>query len=278
MSDEHQKLFNNLTGVEESFFLIAGPCVIETEEVVFNIASRLKSIVDVLGIPFIFKASYDKANRSSIDSFRGPGLGKGLDILRRVKEELNVPILTDFHIPSQADVVAEVADVLQIPAFLCRQTDMLVAAGETGCIVNIKKGQFMSPWDMQNVVRKVESTGNRKILLTERGNSFGYNNLIVDFKSFSVLKDMGYPVVFDATHSVQLPGGMGNATGGQREFIPTLAQAAAGIGVSGFFLEVHENPDASLSDGPNIYPLEKLSNLLRKLLNIWRAATDVESN
>ncbi len=276
MSDDTQKLFNHISSGENSFFLVSGPCVIETEEIVFGIASRLKSIADVLEIPFVFKASFDKANRSSIDSYRGPGLGKGLDILRRVKEELQIPILTDFHLPSQAEVVAGVADILQIPAFLCRQTDMLVAAGETGKIVNVKKGQFLAPWDMKNAVQKIESTGNRKIILTERGSSFGYNNLVVDFKSFPVMSSFGYPVMFDATHSVQLPGGLGNTTGGQREFIPALAKAAAGLGVSGFFFEVHEHPEEALSDGPNLYPLDQFSNLLRKLLNIWRAGADVE--
>jgi len=276
MSDDTQKLFNRISAGENSFFLVSGPCVIETEEIVFSIASRLRSITDVLNIPFIFKASFDKANRSSIDSFRGPGLGKGLDILRRVKEELQLPILTDIHLPSQAEVVAGVADILQIPAFMCRQTDMLVAAGETGKIVNVKKGQFLSPWDMKNVVQKIESTGNKKIILTERGSSFGYNNLVVDFKSFPVMSSFGYPVMFDATHSVQLPGGLGNTTGGQREFIPSLAKAAAGLGVSGFFFEVHEHPEEALSDGPNLYPLDQFSNLLRKLQNIWRAGADVE--
>lgn len=276
MNGDVQKLYNRIASGENSFFLISGPCVIETEEIVFSIASRLKSITEVLKIPFIFKASFDKANRSSIESYRGPGLGKGLDILRRVKEELEIPILTDFHLPSQAEVVAGVADILQIPAFLCRQTDMLVAAAETGKIVNVKKGQFLAPWDMKNAVQKIESTGNRKIILTERGSSFGYNNLVVDFKSFPVMSAFGYPVLFDATHSVQLPGGLGNATGGQREFIPVLAKAAAGLGVSGFFFEVHEHPEEALSDGPNLYPLEQFSNLLRKLLNIWRAGADVE--
>ncbi len=278
MSEDVQKLYNRIASGEKSFFLISGPCVIETEEIVFSIASRLKSITEVLEIPFIFKASFDKANRSSIESYRGPGLGKGLDILRRVKEELGIPILTDFHLPSQAEVVAGVADILQIPAFLCRQTDMLVAAAETGKIVNVKKGQFLAPWDMKNAVQKIESTGNRKIILTERGSSFGYNNLVVDFKSFPVMSAFGYPVLFDATHSVQLPGGLGKATGGQREFIPVLAKAAAGLGVSGFFFEVHEHPEEALSDGPNLYPLEQFSNLLRKLLNIWRAGADVEIN
>ncbi|MCK5879502.1 MAG: 3-deoxy-8-phosphooctulonate synthase [Holophagae bacterium] len=278
MSEDVQKLYNRIASGENSFFLISGPCVIETEEIVFSIASRLKSITEILEIPFIFKASFDKANRSSIESYRGPGLGKGLDILRRVKEELGIPILTDFHLPSQAEVVAGVADILQIPAFLCRQTDMLVAAAETGKIVNVKKGQFLAPWDMKNAVQKIESTGNRKIILTERGSSFGYNNLVVDFKSFPVMSAFGYPVLFDATHSVQLPGGLGKVTGGQREFIPVLAKAAAGLGVSGFFFEVHEHPEEALSDGPNLYPLEQFSNLLRKLLNIWRAGADVEIN
>ncbi len=274
IQEEAQKLYSSLTSAESSFFLVSGPCVIESEEMCFTIASRLKSMTEVLGIPFVFKASFDKANRSAIDSHRGPGLGRGLDILRRVKEEVGVPILTDFHLPNQAEVVAEVADILQIPAFLCRQTDMLVAAGETGRIVNVKKGQFLSPWDMKNVVNKLESTGNRKIILTERGSSFGYQNLIVDFKAFPVMAETGYPVMFDVTHSVQLPGGQGSVTGGQREFIPALAMAGAGLGLPGFFFEVHEHPEQAWSDGTNQLPLDKLSNLLRKLLHVWRASTN----
>lgn len=273
-STDISKLYNRLTEGESSFFLIAGPCVIESEETVFSIAARLKSLTEVLEIPLVFKASFDKANRSSIESYRGPGVGKGLDILRRVKTELEIPILTDFHLPSQAEVVSEVADILQIPAFLCRQTDMLVAAGETGRIVNVKKGQFMAPWDMKNVVQKIESTGNKHIMLTERGSSFGYGNLVVDFKSFPMLADTGYPVIFDATHSVQLPGGLGKTTGGQREYIPTLAAAAAGAGVPGFFFEVHEHPELSMSDSSNIMPLDRFSNLLRRLLHIWRASVN----
>ena len=274
VKEESQKLFQALTKNESSFFLVSGPCVIESEDMCFSIASRLKSITEVLEIPLVFKASFDKANRSSIDSHRGPGLGKGLDILRRIKEEFQVPILTDFHLPGQAEVVSEVADILQVPAFLCRQTDMLVAAGETGRIVNVKKGQFLSPWDMTNVVRKIEATGNHRIILTERGSSFGYNNLVVDFKSFPVMAETGYPVMFDVTHSVQLPGGMGSVTGGQREFIPALAMAAAGLGVPGFFFEVHEHPEVALSDGTNQLPLDRLSTLLRKLLKVWRASVN----
>jgi 2-dehydro-3-deoxyphosphooctonate aldolase (KDO 8-P synthase) len=274
MGDNTNRLWNKLTTEDDSFFLFSGPCVIESEEIVMQIASKLKSICDVLEIPLVFKASFDKANRSAIESYRGPGLGKGLDILQKVKEELGLPVLTDFHIPSQAEKVAEVADILQIPAFLCRQTDMLVAAGETGRIVNIKKGQFLAPWDMENAVKKVESTGNKKIMLTERGSSFGYNNLIVDFKSFPVMSKLGYPVVFDITHSVQLPGGLGSVTGGQREFIPTLAMAGAGLGLSGFFFEVHTDPKLSKSDGTNIYPLDKFSNLLRRMKTIWKASTN----
>ncbi len=274
MGENSNHLWNKLTTEDNSFFLFSGPCVIESEEIVMQIASKLKSICDVLEIPLVFKASFDKANRSSIESYRGPGLGKGLDILQKVKEELGLPILTDFHIPSQAEKIAEVADILQIPAFLCRQTDMLVAAGETGRIVNIKKGQFLAPWDMENAVKKVESTGNKKIMLTERGSSFGYNNLIVDFKSFPVMSNLGYPVVFDITHSVQLPGGLGSATGGQREFIPTLAMAGAGLGLSGFFFEVHIDPKLSKSDGTNIYPLDSFSNLLRRMKTVWKAATN----
>jgi len=274
MGDSSTNLWNKLNTVDESFFLFSGPCVIESEEIVLQIAGKLKSICDVLEIPLVFKASFDKANRSSIDSYRGPGLGKGLDILQKVKEELNLPILTDFHSPNQAGKIAEVADILQIPAFLCRQTDMLVAAGETGRIVNIKKGQFLAPWDMEHAVKKVESTGNKKIILTERGSSFGYNNLIVDFKGFPEMEKHGYPVVFDVTHSVQLPGGLGSSTGGQREFIPTLAMAGAGIGIRGFFFEVHTDPTMSKSDATNVYPLDKFSNMLRRMKTIWKAATD----
>jgi 2-dehydro-3-deoxyphosphooctonate aldolase (KDO 8-P synthase) len=252
-------------GAGNPFFLIAGPCVIESESHSRMLAEKIARIASDSGVPYIFKASYDKANRSSVNSFRGPGLKEGLRILAKIKAELNLPILTDIHEPSHAAPVAEVADVLQIPAFLARQTDLLLAAGKTGRIVNIKKPQFASPWDMQNAVEKVASTGNTKILLTERGASFGYQNLVVDFRSFPVLKNFGFPVVFDVTHSVQLPGGQGHASGGQPEFIEPLARASVAAGVDGIFLETHENPAAALSDGPNALPLAQLPGLLSRL-------------
>lgn len=255
-----------------SFFLVAGPCVIEEEDTTRLIATRLKEMTARLGIPFVFKASYDKANRSSGKSYRGPGPEAGLALLGRIKSDLHVPVLTDIHLPEQAEVAARVVDILQIPAFLCRQTDLLEAAARTGRIVNVKKGQFMAPWDMKNVVEKVRGVGNPRVMLTERGASFGYNNLVVDYKSFPIMSAMGVPVIFDATHSVQLPGGLGNATGGQREFIPTLASAAAGVGVDGLFFEVHPQPEKALSDAANAYPLDAFESLLTRLLGIWKAA------
>lgn len=246
-------------------FLIAGPCVIESETHARTLAEKIAKIASDAGVPYIFKASYDKANRSSLKAFRGPGMKEGLRILEKIKKELKLPILTDVHDVSQAEPAAEVCDVLQIPAFLARQTDLLLAAGKTGRIVNIKKGQFLSPWDMGNVVEKVESTGNKKILLTERGTSFGYQNLVVDMRSFSVMQRTGYPVVFDVTHSVQLPGGQGYASGGQPQFIEPLARAAVAAGVDGIFLETHDNPAAARSDGPNALPLSQLHPLLLKL-------------
>jgi 2-dehydro-3-deoxyphosphooctonate aldolase (KDO 8-P synthase) len=246
-------------------FLIAGPCVIESESHARTMAERVSKIAADSGIPYIFKASYDKANRSSIKAFRGPGLSEGLRILGKIKAELKLPILTDIHEASQAAPAAEVADILQIPAFLARQTDLLLAAAKTGRIVNIKKAQFLSPWDMGNVAEKVASSGNSNIILTERGASFGYNNLVVDMRSFPVLQKFGYPVVYDVTHSVQLPGGLGNASGGQPEFIETLARAGVAAGVDGLFLETHDNPAAALSDGPNALPLAQLPQLLSRV-------------
>jgi 2-dehydro-3-deoxyphosphooctonate aldolase (KDO 8-P synthase) len=246
-------------------FLIAGPCVIESETHARMMAEKIAKIAADAGVPFIFKASYDKANRSSLKAFRGPGLKEGLRILGKIKSELKLPILTDIHDPSQAEPAAEVCDVLQIPAFLSRQTDLLIAAGKTGRIINIKKGQFLSPWDMGNVAEKVASTGNTKIILTERGASFGYQNLVVDMRSFPVLQKTGYPVVYDVTHSVQLPGGQGLASGGQPEFIEPLALAGVAAGVDGIFLETHDNPAAALSDGANALPLSQLPALLSKL-------------
>jgi 2-dehydro-3-deoxyphosphooctonate aldolase (KDO 8-P synthase) len=246
-------------------FLIAGPCVIESESHARMIAERVARIAADAGVPYIFKASYDKANRSSITAFRGPGLAEGLRILAKIKSDLRLPILTDIHDASQAAPAAEVADILQIPAFLARQTDLLLAAAKTGRIINIKKAQFLSPWDMGNVAEKVASSGNHNIILTERGASFGYNNLVVDMRTFPVLQKFGYPVVYDVTHSVQLPGGQGHASGGQPEFIETLARAGVATGVDGLFLETHDNPAAALSDGANALPLSQLPQLLSRI-------------
>jgi len=256
----------------EGFFLIAGPCVLENRAHALELARRLKEITSGLGIPFIFKASFDKANRTSLDSYRGPGLEEGLSILREVKSSLNVPVLSDIHEPGQAGLVADTLDVIQIPAFLCRQTDLIVAAARTGRPLNIKKGQFMAPWDMVNVIRKAEGAGASRLLLTERGVAFGYNNLVVDFKSIPVMKAWGYPVVFDATHSVQLPGGKGERSSGTPEFIPVLAAAAAAAAVDGFFFEVHDHPESALSDGANSLPTDRVASLLEKLLRIRAAA------
>lgn len=252
-------------GGSSPLFLIAGPCVIESEAHARMMAEKVSRIAADAGVPYIFKASYDKANRSSIKAFRGPGLSEGLRILGMIKSDLNVPILTDIHDASQTAPAAEVADVLQIPAFLARQTDLLLAAAKTGRVVNIKKAQFLSPWDMGNVAEKVASAGNHNIILTERGASFGYNNLVVDMRTFPVLKRFGYPVVYDVTHSVQLPGGQGHASGGQPEFIEPLARAAVAAGIDGIFLETHDNPAAALSDGPNALPLAHLPELLVRL-------------
>jgi 2-dehydro-3-deoxyphosphooctonate aldolase (KDO 8-P synthase) len=255
-----------------SLFLIAGPCVIENPRHPGQVAARLRDITGELGIPLVFKASYDKANRSSLRSYRGPGMERGLEILAGVRARYGVPILTDVHELAQVERVAEVVDVLQIPAFLCRQTDLVLGASRTGKIVNIKKGQFMAPWDMKGVLDKAASTGNRRIMVTERGFSFGYNNLVVDMRSFPTLRSFGYPVVFDVTHSVQRPGGLGDRSGGEAHFIDTLGPAGAAAGVDGLFMEVHENPARALSDGPNSYPLGKLKRLLVRLLRVQAAA------
>jgi len=246
-------------------FLIAGPCVIENEAHARMMAEKVAKIAADVGVPYIFKASYDKANRTSVKAFRGPGAQEGLRILGKIKADLKVPVLTDIHEASQAGPASEVCDVLQIPAFLARQTELLIAAGKTDRIINIKKAQYLSPWDMANVAEKVASTGNSKILLTERGASFGYQNLVVDMRSFPVMRKTGYPVVFDVTHSVQLPGGQGHASGGQPEFIEPLARAGVAAGVDGIFLETHDHPAAALSDGPNALPLAQLPALLAKL-------------
>jgi 2-dehydro-3-deoxyphosphooctonate aldolase (KDO 8-P synthase) len=256
-------------GGDRPHFLIAGPCVIEREGLVLETASAIAEIAKDLGIPYIFKASYDKANRTSISSFRGLGIAAGLKILKKVKDELGVPILTDIHEVQDVLQVAEVVDVLQIPAFLCRQTDLLCAAAKSGRVVNVKKGQFLSPWDMANVVNKLHEAGTKKIFLTERGASFGYQNLVVDMRSLPVMRNLGYPVVFDATHSVQLPGGGGTCSSGQREFVAPLARAAAAVGCDGFFMEVHPRPEEALSDGPNMVRLSELRSLLQQLQTIW---------
>ena len=252
--------------------LIAGPCVIEDPARTLQIGRSTQAIADKLGIPYIFKASFDKANRSSFHSFRGPGLDEGLKILAAIKRELDVPVLSDIHEAAQAAVTAEVLDVLQIPAFLCRQTDLLHAAAQTGKPVNVKKGQFLSPLEMKNVIAKLAESGCQSILLTERGSSFGYNNLVVDMRSLAILRSFGHPVVFDATHSVQLPGGGGDRSAGQREFVPVLARAAAAVGIDALFLEVHDNPAEALSDGPNMVPVAELESLLTQVLAIDRAA------
>ena len=252
-------------GVDRPFFLIAGPCVIESTTLVEAVAGRLKEITGQLGIPFVFKASFDKANRSSKDSFRGPGMEAGLKVLEGVRKKFGVPVLTDVHEDTPLDEVAAVVDVLQTPAFLVRQTNFIVNAASQGKPVNIKKGQFLSPWEMKNVVDKARSTGNDAIMVCERGFSFGYNNLVSDMRSLSVMRETGCPVVFDATHSVQLPGGKGSASGGQREFVPVLARAAVAAGVSGLFMETHPEPAKALSDGPNAWPLDRMQPLLATL-------------
>jgi 2-dehydro-3-deoxyphosphooctonate aldolase (KDO 8-P synthase) len=243
--------------------VIAGPCVIESKESALQHATALKEKADRVGVPYIFKSSYDKANRSSVGSFRGPGLKKGLEILAEVKKQVGVPVLTDVHEIDQVGPVKEVADILQIPAFLCRQTDFVIAVGNSGKIVNVKKGQFLAPWDMRNVVEKIRSTGNEQILLTERGVSFGYNNLVSDMRSLVVMRELGYPVVFDATHSLQLPGGLGTASGGERRYIPALARAGTAAGIDALFMEVHQDPDHALSDGPNSLDLKDFEKLLQ---------------
>lgn len=259
-------------GDKAPLFLIAGPCVVESLALQIEVAGRLQEITRALGVPFVFKSSYDKANRSSLASYRGPGVEAGLKILAEVKRQLGVPVLTDVHEDSPLDEVAAVADILQTPAFLCRQTNFIVNVCSQGRPVNIKKGQFLSPWEMQNVVDKARSTGNQAILVCERGFAFGYQNLVSDMRSLSILRGTGCPVVFDATHSVQLPGGAGHASGGQREFIPVLARAAVGAGIAGLFMETHPRPAEALSDGPNAWPLDRMQPLLSVLVAIDRAA------
>ena len=260
------KLLDFEIGLDQPFFLIAGPCVVESMELQIETAGKLKEITGELGIPFIFKSSFDKANRTSLGSFRGPGMEEGLKVLAEVKRQLDVPLLTDVHEYTPMDEVASVVDVLQTPAFLVRQTDFIRKVCSAGRPVNIKKGQFLSPWDMKPVVEKAKSTGNQDIMVCERGASFGYNNLVSDMRSLSVMRDTGCPVVFDATHSVQLPGGQGSSSGGQREFVPVLARAAVAVGVAGLFAETHPDPAKALSDGPNAWPLDKMEALLETLL------------
>ncbi len=262
------KLKNIVWGSEDSFPIIAGPCVIENRELVFRTAEKLKNICEKLKLSFIFKSSYDKANRTSIDSFRGHGIEKGLEILASVKKELGVFVLSDVHERSEIDLVKDVLDVIQIPAFLCRQTNLILEAAKTGKVVNIKKGQFLAPDDVLNIVKKAHSTGNENILITERGTSFGYHNLVVDMRSFDIIHKSGIPVVFDSTHSVQLPGGAGTKSSGQREFIPSLLRAAVAAGCDGIFMETHPDPDNALSDGPNMVPLDKVEDLLRDAIRI----------
>jgi 2-dehydro-3-deoxyphosphooctonate aldolase (KDO 8-P synthase) len=259
---------NIKVGGENPLFLVAGPCVIESQDMTLEVAETLKLLSERLKIPFVFKSSYDKANRSSVDSYRGPGLKAGLRILAEVKERLSVPVLSDVHAAEEVSAAAEVLDVLQIPAFLSRQTDLIQAAARTGKALNLKKGQFLAPWDMKNAVRKAEAVGSKRILLTERGTSFGYNNLVSDFRSIPIMRRLGYPVVYDATHSVQIPGGLGTHSGGERALVPFLARAAVACGVDGVFLEVHPNPDEALCDGPNMMALDAVEDLLRQLLKI----------
>ena len=259
-------------GPDRPFFLIAGPCVIESEALVLDVAGRMKEITGALGIPYIFKASFDKANRSSKSSFRGPGIAEGLRVLEEVRRQVGVPVLTDVHEDTPLAEVAAVVDVLQTPAFLCRQTNFILNACSQGRPVNVKKGQFLSPWEMANVVEKARSTGNEQVMVCERGFSFGYNNLVSDMRSLAIMRATGAPVVFDATHSVQLPGGQGTASGGQREFVPVLARAAVAAGVAGIFMETHPEPAKALSDGPNAWPLDRMRSLLEVLKEIDAAA------
>jgi 2-dehydro-3-deoxyphosphooctonate aldolase (KDO 8-P synthase) len=265
------KINNISIGRPGPFALIAGPCVIEDDQTTYDIACTLKKLTDRLNVPFIFKASYDKANRTSIDSFRGPGIKKGLEVLASIRKDLGVAVLSDVHQVSEVAMAAQTLDVIQIPAFLCRQTDLLIEAAKTGKVINVKKGQFLAPWDMQNVVNKILSTGNDKIILTDRGVSFGYNNLVTDFRCIQIMHDTGFPVIYDATHSVQLPGGAGTTSAGQREFVPLLARAAIAAGADGLFIETHSNPEKALSDGPNSMKLSDMEALLIQLKAIEAA-------
>ncbi|WP_419174180.1 3-deoxy-8-phosphooctulonate synthase [Desulfosediminicola sp.] len=262
-----------LVGDDQPLMLIGGPCALESEELAREVASTMKEMCSRLGLNFVFKASFDKANRTSITSYRGPGLENGLEILGRIREDLQVPVISDIHEVHQVEPAAEVLDIIQIPAFLCRQTDLLAAAAKSGKPVNVKKGQFVSPWDMKNVVNKLRESGSEKVMLVERGASFGYNNLVVDMRSLPVMRSLGCPVVFDATHSVQLPGGAGGSSGGQREFIAPLTRAAIAAGIDGLFMEIHPEPEKALCDGPNSIPLAEMEDLLRQLVKIRQAVT-----
>ena len=262
-------LINTIFQKRGTFFLIAGPCVIESEAVTLEVAEFLKKISEELSIPVIFKTSYDKANRTSHLSYRGPGIEKGLKIIKKVKEEYKLPVLSDVHCKEEVKKASEVLDMIQIPAFLCRQTDLIIASAKTGLPVNIKKGQFLSPWDIKNVIEKVSSVGNHRILLTERGTCFGYNNLVVDMRSIPIMQRFGYPVVFDSTHSVQIPAGAGDRSGGQREFVPYLSRAAIAAGADGIFMEIHPDPDNALCDGPNSLPLRDVKPILESVIEIY---------
>jgi len=265
------KVNNIKIGKDNPLVLIAGPCVIESEANCLETAKRIKDITQALGIPFIFKSSFDKANRLSLDSYRGPGLKRGLEILDKVKKKIKVPILSDIHCQREIEEAKKVLDIIQIPAFLCRQTDIVVNAAKSGKVINIKKGQFLAPWDILPIIRKVESTGNKKILITERGACFGYNNLVTDFRSLGIIREFGYPVIYDATHSVQLPGAKGTSSGGQREFVEGLSRAAVAFGCDGLFLEVHSSADKALCDGPNMISLGELQKLLKQIKKIEAA-------
>lgn len=265
------KVGNITIGDKNKLVLIAGPCVIESEAMCLATAAKIKEIAVKAGIPFIFKSSFDKANRMSLESFRGPGLKKGLEILAKVKQKLKIPVLSDAHCQKDVEEAKKVLDIIQIPAFLCRQTDLVVAAAKTGRVVNIKKGQFMAPLDMLAIIKKIESTGNKNILLTDRGVSFGYNNLVSDLRALKIMRDLGYPVIYDATHSIQLPGGKGSSSGGQREFVSGLSRAAVAFGCDGLFLEVHPQPDKALCDGANMIDLKELEILLKQVKKIESA-------
>jgi len=258
-------------GDKNRMVLIAGPCVIESESLCLNVAKRIKEMTAKLDIPFIFKASFDKANRMSLGSFRGPGIKRGLDVLKKVKDKVKVPVLSDVHCVKEVVEASKVLDIIQIPAFLCRQTDIVVAAAKTGKAVNIKKGQFLAPWNMLPIIKKVESTGNKNIIITERGVSFGYNNLVTDFRALEIMRNLGYPVIYDATHSIQIPAGQGSCSGGQKEFVGGLSRAAVAFGCDGLFLEVHPDPEKALCDGPNMINLEELEALLKQVKRIEKA-------